>query len=58
MSLLHILAYFGAISIVLDVLVVGFLAWWSWQASKEDDRWVEDYLARERAKAEKRPYAG
>lgn len=55
---MHALAIFGAISIVLDVVVLGFLAWWSWQASREDERWVEAYIAREKAKSEKRPFAG
>ena len=56
MTTLHVFALIGAILLIIDLSIVGFL-WWFFHCSKEEleemDRYVE-----ETQKTEKRPFAG
>lgn len=60
MNIVHIFAYIGAVLLVLNLSGIGFLLWWSWQAKRDDARLDAQWekVAKEQAKAEKRPFAG
>jgi hypothetical protein len=60
MSLLHLFAIFGALSLVVDITLVAFLWWYFWRSDKEREEMDEVMQEFEKAvdKSEKRPFAG
>lgn len=56
MTTLHVFALIGAILLIIDLSIVGFL-WWYLRVSEEEMEEMDRYVE-EKQKTEKRPFAG